>query len=100
MFVSAWGSVRSAADAQFHLPASLLAAAVFLRGDGALANIALDIASLGDPTNVLATTVRTCLDLAMSPDLFRQLLVASFHAAHGAPSADPAPVDAGGDRSR
>lgn len=81
-------------------PASLLAAAVFLLGDGALANIALDIALLADPTNVLATTVRTCLDVAMSPELFRQLLAASFHAAHGAPSADPGPVDAGGDRSR
>jgi uncharacterized protein DUF4192 len=62
-------------------PASLLAASVYLQGEGTLANLALDIALAADPTHPLATVLRTCLDNVIPPVQFRALLTASIHAA-------------------
>jgi hypothetical protein len=85
-------------------PASLLATAVYLAGDGALANVALDIALAADPAHPLALAVRACLGYTMSPEQFRQLLTDSFDAldrdasaGRGAAASSPVCGDRGGD---
>jgi hypothetical protein len=81
-------------------PASLLAAAVYLRGDGTLAHVAVDIALAPDPTHPLAQVLRTCLDHTIPPDQFRQLLTDSFQAARRAPVTGSGSVPAAGDTPR
>ena len=58
-------------------PATLLAVSTWLRGDGAMANIALDRALAGQPDYSLARLLATALDRCVPPDDLRALLVAS-----------------------
>jgi Domain of unknown function (DUF4192) len=58
-------------------PATLLAVSTWLRGDGAMANIALDRALAGQPDYSFARLLATALDRCLPPDDLRQLLVAS-----------------------
>lgn len=63
-------------------PATLLALSAALRGDGALANIALDTALAADPTNRLASLLRAVLAHGIHPDKLRQLLAESVTGPH------------------
>lgn len=58
-------------------PATLLALSSWARGDGALANIALDRALTSDPSYSLAQLVRTALDHALPPATVREMLEVS-----------------------
>ncbi|WNV83640.1 DUF4192 domain-containing protein [Umezawaea sp. Da 62-37] len=59
-------------------PATLLAFSAYLRGDGALASVALDQAELAHPNHRLATLLRGALDAAVPPaHLTRMILSAS-----------------------
>lgn len=55
-------------------PATLLALSSWARGDGALANVALDRALDSDPGYSLAQLVRTALDHALPPVTVREML--------------------------
>lgn len=55
-------------------PATLLALSSWARGDGALANVALDRALDSDPGYSLAQLVRTALDHALPPATVREML--------------------------
>lgn len=55
-------------------PATLLALSAWARGDGALANIALDRALDGDPRYQLALLVRAGLDRGLPPESVRHML--------------------------
>jgi hypothetical protein len=55
-------------------PATLLAITAYLRGDGVLAGMALDIALDADPSNVLAALIRTCLQHGVAPQKIKKLL--------------------------
>lgn len=55
-------------------PATLLAITAYLRGNGVLASVALDIALDADPSNVLAVLIRTCLQHGVAPQKIEQLL--------------------------
>jgi hypothetical protein len=53
------------------MPATLLAMQAHLRGSGALALFALDVAIDADPDNVLARLLTTVLGSGIAPDEFR-----------------------------
>jgi hypothetical protein len=55
-------------------PATLLAVSVWLRGDGATANVALDIALDSDPDHGLARLLRKGLDACLTPRDLRELV--------------------------
>ncbi|MDQ3733808.1 MAG: DUF4192 domain-containing protein [Actinomycetota bacterium] len=55
-------------------PATMLAMSSWARGDGAMANVALDRALDSDPSYSLAQLVRTALDHALPPSTVRQML--------------------------
>jgi len=55
-------------------PATLLAMSAWARGDGAMANVALDRALDSDPGYSLAQLVRTALDHALPPGTVREML--------------------------
>ncbi|RBY97883.1 DUF4192 domain-containing protein [Blastococcus sp. TF02-8] len=55
-------------------PATLLAVSVWLRGDGAMANVALDRALDSDPGCTLARLLRDGLDACLTPGDLRQLV--------------------------
>lgn len=55
-------------------PATLLALSCWARGDGAMANVALDRALHSDPGYSLAQLVRTALDHALPPGTVREML--------------------------
>lgn len=55
-------------------PATLLALSSWARGDGAMANVALDRALDSDPSYYLAQMVRTALDNAFPPSTVRKML--------------------------
>lgn len=55
-------------------PATLLALSSWARGDGAMANVALDRALDSDPGYSLAQLVRTALDHALPPGTVREML--------------------------
>lgn len=55
-------------------PATLLALSAWARGDGAMANVALDRALDSDPGYSLAQLVRTGLDHALPPSTVREML--------------------------
>lgn len=55
-------------------PATLLAITAYLRGNGVLAGMALDIALDADPSNMLAALIRTCLQHGVAPQKIEQLL--------------------------
>ncbi|HVB27666.1 MAG TPA: DUF4192 family protein, partial [Mycobacteriales bacterium] len=68
---------RRAAPGFVAAPASVLAAAAYLVGDGALANVALDRALADDPGYPLAGLLGRALALALPPDRLRGLLTGS-----------------------
>ena len=55
-------------------PATLLAVGAWLRGDGALANLALDRALGSEPSYGLAGLMRTALDACLPPDVVREVI--------------------------
>lgn len=55
-------------------PAALLAVSALLRGDGALANVALDRAERAWPGHRFTATLRVAAEMAMSPDRLRECL--------------------------
>jgi len=55
-------------------PATLLAVSAWLRGDGALANVALDRALDSEPGYTLAGLLRTALDACLPPAVVRQVI--------------------------
>lgn len=54
-------------------PATLLAFSAYLRGDGPLAGVALDVALTADPQHVLARLLDTALRSGMRPERIREL---------------------------
>jgi hypothetical protein len=60
--------------------ASLLAIVTYVRGNGALAGVALDVALDADPSNVLAVLVRAALHNCVPPHQLEDLLAAAFSA--------------------
>lgn len=63
------------------VPAALLAVCAYLRGEGALAGVAADVALAADPDHSLARTVRDVMDHGIPPHRFRNMLAESFLAA-------------------
>jgi uncharacterized protein DUF4192 len=61
-------------------PATLLAIAAYLRGNGTLAGVALDIALDADPSNVLATLLQTVLHNGIAPQRLKEFLTHAFTA--------------------
>jgi hypothetical protein len=55
-------------------PATLLAVTTWVRGDGAMANVALDRALASDPDHSLAQLLRTALDACLRPAEVRRLI--------------------------
>ena len=55
-------------------PATLLAVTAWVRGDGAMANVALDRALSSDPDHSLAQLLRTALDACFRPEDVRRLI--------------------------
>lgn len=74
LWVDLLGRVPSPLDAA---PATLLALSSWARGDGALANVALDRALSSDPGYSLAQLVRSALDHALPPATVREMLAAA-----------------------
>jgi Domain of unknown function (DUF4192) len=64
-------------------PATLLAVCAWLRGDGAMANIALDRALASDPDHGLARLLRDALVACVPPDDLRTMLAAAAAPAAG-----------------
>ncbi|GAA4683085.1 DUF4192 domain-containing protein [Pseudonocardia yuanmonensis] len=63
-----WSALaRTCPGAEAATPAALLAVSALLRGDGALANVALDRALRADPGHRLASTLRVALDGGWGP---------------------------------
>jgi hypothetical protein len=62
-------------------PATLLALVTYLRGNGVLAGVALDIALDADPSNMLAALIRACLHQGVAPQQIEQLLTTATSAA-------------------
>ncbi|HEV8561650.1 MAG TPA: DUF4192 domain-containing protein [Actinophytocola sp.] len=62
-------------------PATLLAACAYLRGDGALAAVALETARSADPGHRLANIVRRIITFGVTPAGFRTMLGQCFAAA-------------------
>jgi hypothetical protein len=58
-------------------PATLLAFSAYLRGDGALASVALDQAEDACPSHRLASLVRSALDHALPPDQLARIAMSS-----------------------
>jgi hypothetical protein len=84
---------RRASDDLAASAATLLAYAAWLRGDGALANIALDRADNADPEYTMAHLLRHALHAGVHPSLFHDWLVQA--AATHQPS--PTPGEESGD---
>jgi len=74
-----WAALaREAPEPEAAVPASLLAVSALLRGDGALANVALDRAQEAWPGHVLSTRLRAVAAWGVRPDEFRDGLLASL----------------------
>ncbi|MGY1755085.1 DUF4192 domain-containing protein [Blastococcus sp. SYSU D01042] len=71
-------------------PAALVAACAWLRGDGAVANIALDRALGSEPGNPLARLLADALEVCVPPRELRALLVEAGRAAGAGPAGAPA----------
>jgi len=56
------------------VPAALLAVHAWLRGDGAMANVAVDRALLSDPGYRFAHTLRDGLAACVRPDVLRAVI--------------------------
>lgn len=72
-------------------PAALVAVCAYLRGDGAMANTALDRALDSEPGNPLAGLLRDALDACVAPRQLRALLVEAGRCA-GVPGPPGAPA--------
>jgi hypothetical protein len=55
-------------------PASLLAVHAYLRGDGVVANMALEVALEANPCHHLALLLRESIDRGMPPGRFRAMV--------------------------
>ncbi len=67
-----WAALtREAPDPEAAEPAALLAASALLRGDGALANVALDRAEQAWPGHQFARMLRAIVERGIRPDVFR-----------------------------
>ena len=66
--------VRKAPAPELAEVATMLAVSTYVRGDGALAHIALDRALEADPDHALAHLFRAALDSALPPSEFAQFL--------------------------
>jgi hypothetical protein len=62
---------------------SILAWLAYARGDGTLANIAVERALASDPTYSLATLVRSGLDQQLPPSLVREAMAGAADDLHG-----------------
>jgi Domain of unknown function (DUF4192) len=70
-----WAALaRETPDPEAAEPATLLAVSALLRGDGALANIALDRAERAWPGHAFSTLVRGAAEAGLRPSLVRALL--------------------------
>jgi hypothetical protein len=83
---------RTSPDPACAEPAAQLAVCAYLRGEGALAGVALDIALAAEPHHSFAGTVRQVMDVGLPPHKFRTLLMDSFIAAY-ANRIEAQPVD-------
>lgn len=59
-------------------PACLLSVSAYLRGEGALANVALDVALKANPAHTLSAILQQAVDLGTSPATLRLMLVDSI----------------------
>ena len=84
------GAPRETPDPEAAEPAALLAACALLRGDGALAGIALDQAEQAWPGHRLTGLLRAAWQAGMSPDQVRECL----RTAPAAPGGPGAPASA------
>ena len=74
-----WAALtREAPEPEAAVPASLLAVSALLRGDGALANVALDRAQEAWPGYVLSLRLRAIAVLGVHPEEFRDGLLANL----------------------
>jgi hypothetical protein len=74
-----WAALsREAPEPEAAVPASLLAAAALLRGDGALANVALDRAQEAWPGYLLSLRLRAIAALGIRPEEFRDGVLANL----------------------
>jgi hypothetical protein len=80
--VDLWTQVtRSAATGHVAAPASLLGFACWLRGDGALARVAIDRALTDDADYSMATLIGHTLDLALPPTTWSPVPLETLFAA-------------------
>jgi hypothetical protein len=71
-----WAALaRETPDPHAAQPAALLAVSALLRGDGALANVALDRAEQAWPGHRLTTILRMAADAGIPPDRFRAMVL-------------------------
>ncbi|RSM70682.1 DUF4192 domain-containing protein [Kibdelosporangium aridum] len=70
-------------------PACLLALTAFLRGDGVLAGVAIDVALQANPEHTFANLMRTSMDFGLPPDAVASAIAGSFLAP--TPPAPPRP---------
>jgi hypothetical protein len=70
-------------------PAALLAFAAYLRGDGALAGVALDAALHACPQHSLSGLLRAALDGGLPPELLRSVAADAAAALHRRPRRSP-----------
>ncbi len=59
-------------------PACLLGVAAYLRGDGALANVALDVALKANPAHNLSAMLQQAVDVGTAPTALRLMLIDSI----------------------
>jgi hypothetical protein len=87
-----WAALTRTTPAPFRAnPACLLAISTYLRGEGTLASIALDLAEAADPTHHLTHTLREVVDLGLPPRRFRLMLAESIVASLTDDPPDPEP---------
>jgi hypothetical protein len=79
---------RRAASPLDAAPATLLAVSAWLRGDGAMANVALERALDSDPDYALAQLLRAALESCLAPSELRALIGATVAGDGDAPPAD------------
>jgi hypothetical protein len=74
-------------------PATLLAVSTWLRGDGAMANVALDRALASDPDHLLAQLLSEALTACMKPEDLRAMIAAATgpEPRPAGPGAEPEP---------
>lgn len=74
-----WTELTRALPAPYRAqPACLLALTAFLRGDGVLAGVAIDVALHADPEHSFANLMRTSLDFGLPPDAVASAIAESF----------------------